>query len=508
MFRLKKIGILSMIACMIVMNACTHVVAYADYQGTDFMILLDVSGSMNKTDEERYSIETIKAVIDLCRDEDRVGVIAYNDSIVYTSELSSMAGTAEKEQKKQEVDAITFSGETDIGLGITQAVSFLKDSDEHTRQATVIILSDGETDLKNSNTGRTEEDSNRDVETGMQYFMEQGIPVHAIGFQAGYSGNMGQLSLLSAATGGSSMVVSGPFELVTQVTEIVHNYHEKQETGEENQLAPTPEPTATPEPTEPNMPPVVSGTKSFTLYAGDDTVYYDLHTLFQDDDKDSLSYELKNTDNMGDNVTLEGSVLTIRPAKHGEFTIAVCAIDQAGNSVETEIQVHCLPAWKPYESYIIAGVILGILFVTVAVCVLMVYIFRKTKNKAEKKQFSGFLYGTFIDLKSKNERPDVKWDLKHYCQDGVTLQELFLHVEMKEDLPQLERLCFYPSSTNEILLVHCMDGGVFVEERNISANVPAKIRVGETVYISFADNASELALKYEIMDRSSGWEMS
>lgn len=498
-----------MLVAALVFLAKLHTVSYAAYEGTDFMIALDVSGSMKDTDKERYSIETIKAVIDLCGEEDRIGVVAYNDEIVYTSELMAFSTDSEKETKKNQIDDITFSGETDIGLGISRVVSLLEKRENTERKAVLIVLSDGETDLENSETGRTEEDSDNDVEAGMQYFMEHDIKVYAIGFQNGYAGSMKQLSLLCTATGGSSMVVADPFELMVKVTEIIRDYQWEIEEEIESTMEPAPSQTEVAmEPVESNNPPETSGAKEFNLYVGEQTVYYDLNTLFQDKDGDRLSYVLTNGDEVGNNIALEGSVLKINPVEAGEFCIKILATDTLGETAEAEVRLVCLSSWKKHETYLIVAVIVGILLVTAAICILLIYCMGKQKRKDQNKKFSGFLYGTFIDLKSKNERPDVKWDLAQYSDDGVSLQELFLHVNMKEDLPQLERLCLYPSSKKELLLVHCMDGGVFVDNRNISANVPAKVCSGETIYISFADNASELALRYESEQQTSGLEQS
>lgn len=498
----KKTIVCCMLAVTVILLLKMQTVIYADYEGTDFIIVVDVSGSMMDTDKQRYSIETIKAVIDLCRDEDRIGVVAYNDEIVYTSQLIELYDEDVKDKLKEEVNEIAFSGETDIGLGIAETVSLLEQREQSERKAVVIVLSDGETDLENSNTGRTVDDSDADVESGMRYFMDYGIKVHTIGFRNGYSGNMSQLSLLSTATDGSSMIVSDPFQLMVNVTEIIHDY--QWEASKDNQETPEQTTIPTPEPIPSNQPPKATGTKDFTVYVGDEIVYYDLNILFKDED--SLTYTLMNSDEVKKNITLDGSVLKITPVQAGDFCITIQAEDELGELAEVELKLECLPDWKKYETYIIIGVVVGIVLIAVVICVLIIYFMGRQKRYETTYKFSGVLYGSFIDLKSKNERPDIKWELQQYSDAGVSLQELFLYVKMQEDLPQLERLCFYPSSNNDILLVHCMDGGVFVDNRNISANVPAKVSCGETIYISFADNASELALRYESGKQVSGLE--
>lgn len=43
-----------------------------------------------------------------------------------------------------------------------------------------------------------------------------------------------------------------------------------------------------------------------------------------------------------------------------------------------------------------------------------------------------------------------------------------------------------------------MEGGVFLGDDNIPKNTPVKITTGDTIYVSFAENSSELELKYTL----------
>ena len=101
-------------------------------------------------------------------------------------------------------------------------------------------------------------------------------------------------------------------------------------------------------------------------------------------------------------------------------------------------------------------------------------------------------------MKSKNDIPATIWNLKDYPQEGVTLKELFNASGIQEDLPQLEKICLYPGEEGQgLLLVHCIDGGIFIDDKSVSRNVPAQVHYGETIYVAFPENASEFSLKYE-----------
>ena len=53
----------------------------------DIVVILDVSGSMKKTDTDRLCFESIELLLNLCEDDDRIGVVAFDEDIVYQSRL-------------------------------------------------------------------------------------------------------------------------------------------------------------------------------------------------------------------------------------------------------------------------------------------------------------------------------------------------------------------------------------------------------------------------------------
>lgn len=53
----------------------------------DIVIVLDVSGSMKSNDTERLSFETIELLMNVMDERDRIAVVAFNENIVFQSEL-------------------------------------------------------------------------------------------------------------------------------------------------------------------------------------------------------------------------------------------------------------------------------------------------------------------------------------------------------------------------------------------------------------------------------------
>ena len=86
--------------------------------------------------------------------------------------------------------------------------------------------------------------------------------------------------------------------------------------------------------------------------------------------------------------------------------------------------------------------------------------------------------------------------LEEYPPEETTLKQLLESVGVYEDLPDLERIRFAPYKKNQIRFVHDTKGGVFIENDLLAAGKVILLDTGTTIYISFAENASEYELRY------------
>ncbi len=263
----------------------------------------------------------------------------------------------------------------------------------------------------------------------------------------------------------------------------------------EKKIEATPTPESTPMPIEepgkcPEGQDVVK-----QLYASKNTLVMDVSSLFEDADGDIVKYNVVKSSGDAE-FTLSGSMLSIDIGKAGENQYIIAAEDSKQNKKEIILHLEVMPTWKQYQGIITIGLICVILLLAAAICAYIVKVVLFGGKKVQKA-ISGNLRAYFIDLKSKNESVDLIWNLEDYPPEGVTLEELFLSKSIRENFKDAEKVCFYPSNnTNELLLVHCMEGGVFLGEKNIRANKPIAICSGDVLYISFAENASEIELKY------------
>ena len=546
-------------------------------QGCNIAIALDVSGSMNTTDGKKLSIEMIEMLIDLCGEEDSIAVIAYDDYVVYQSQLVSMADEKLKEQLKADVEQLEFRGETDNGLGLKTAIDVLV-QDNSGKESYVLFISDGKTDLANSQSERTLEQSQSDWESACDIAKDNKIQIHTISFVNEYSEDTTEMTIASTKTGGISSVVANPLQFTKAVVQTWLAYQGQdsiqlctQDTKEElakleidasglesdeitfvavdtenlsnfelfsaddtvtllknkhYAVAKIKNPKAnnlyamfssekpgvllwsvmdsgefhvveeqTPEPEVIANPPEAKKKQEENLYISKGQQKLDVSTLFKDKDGDIVKYEMLLSDDMQMEAKIQGTMLTVNPKVYEDVIIKIVATDATGLQGETEILFHCIPRWKEHYSLIVACIIAMIVLVTGVIC-FFIYRFFFVHEEKKIKEFSGVLSARFVDLKSKNDIPPLSFYLEEYSPEELTLRDLLYSVGGEEDLPDLENIYFAPHKKNQIVFYHKTMGGVFIGDDALAANKKIVIDTETTIYVSFAENASEYELRY------------
>lgn len=570
-------------ACLLCILLCP-VVAFAGEDDTPndrcvISVAVDVSGSMRRTDSRRDIPETIKMIMDACDDNDLFSVVAYNDQIAYESGLINLGDAKAKEALKQDLDNLKYDGNTDNGLGLMRALNKIVEDAGERDKALVILISDGNTDLVGSTTGRNAEDSKRDIEKSTEIAKQEDIPIYVIEYTDNFTTDTSLMSMAASATGGGVTMVDDPQKFVKVMLNSffagynngktfydTQNSEEKiarakfDSVASENEtelfflyawepiadlevlnkdFVITPEvpgryflleskdgtpasvevlyglekkgtvilgtvKAAKPEKTEPEVivkeievevkpesAVPVANDVTLEMYSEKAPFRYGVSSLFTDDD--IVSYELLGTD---ERVVLEEGVLTFDVSKEGEITTAVVAKDAAGNTATSTIVVKVTAAWRQYQKWLVLGIIFFIVLVTAVICFVIIrrLLFH---NEKKTKPLTGELIANFVDIKSKNDIDQVRWKLKDYPRDGVSLEELFHAKGIREELKDIDKVCFYPCDEDHaIALLHNIEGGVFVGDHHVKSNVPTIVRSGSKIYVSIAENASEIELMY------------
>lgn len=191
-------------------TVCAEEIA-SEKKAIDIVFVIDCSGSMKTNDPSKMGPDMVRAFIDTVQAEDiRVGYVAYNDSILSFSMPESIATSQKRELLKEEIGAITYGGDTDIGLGMSQAYELFS-AEKNTRQI-MVLISDGETDLPGGS-ARTEEQSNEELKQCVRRCKEENIEVYTVAFGR-YGGSKAVLQDIAAQTGAKSYSVQGSEELI------------------------------------------------------------------------------------------------------------------------------------------------------------------------------------------------------------------------------------------------------------------------------------------------------
>ena len=164
------------LACFMLMTCVQTQAAAANLPpGTSkaVVFLLDASNSMNSNDRERLAKDSIAQLIYSLPSNYYVGFAAYNTSVVSSI---GMQDSNAREPVMEAVDAVSYTGYTNAGAGLTTGMELLDTVDA--AEKTVVILSDGEI-IMNSKDGTAE--SSNQFQTAVEAARAEGVRIHVIG---------------------------------------------------------------------------------------------------------------------------------------------------------------------------------------------------------------------------------------------------------------------------------------------------------------------------------------
>jgi Mg-chelatase subunit ChlD len=151
----------------------------------DIMLVLDVSGSMNRADPDRLAPMAANLFIDMFMNSNsRAGYVLFSNQINASSDFESILTLQDRTSFKNRLNrAWRIRGDTDIALGLRTAKEFILKAQEEDspieRLPLIILLSDGNTDLPRG--PRTVEESLEELEELKLEFFEMGVPIYVIG---------------------------------------------------------------------------------------------------------------------------------------------------------------------------------------------------------------------------------------------------------------------------------------------------------------------------------------
>lgn len=192
----------------------------------DAVLVLDVSYSMDNSDRDKIGNEAMKMFIDMLSEKgDRVGIVAYTDKIQREKALLEIRSQGDKENLKTFIDQLNRGSYTDIAVGLKEAVQILQDGAAANREPIIILLADGNNQL-DPKSGRTEAQSNQEMEQAVQTANDNNIPIYTIGLNADGKLNKAALEELSKETNGKSFATDTADDLPRILSEIFASHQE------------------------------------------------------------------------------------------------------------------------------------------------------------------------------------------------------------------------------------------------------------------------------------------
>jgi Mg-chelatase subunit ChlD len=176
--------------------------------GTDVVLLMDESGSMVKADENRIAIEGAKLFIDMQKlTNANIALIEFSNKVI-ASDMLEMT-QQNKENLKDILDSVNYEGtaHTDIGAGLLKSVDMLNNAGDN-RNKSIILFTDGRTDIDVGTPGRSTKDSENDVRAAVQEAQERGYKIYCIGLNDNGSVDEQELRTITETTGGQYLIAS------------------------------------------------------------------------------------------------------------------------------------------------------------------------------------------------------------------------------------------------------------------------------------------------------------
>jgi Mg-chelatase subunit ChlD len=186
----------------------------------EIIFVIDSSGSMKTNDRSGIGIDMVQAFIDTMQTQGiRIGYVAYNNEILSYSAPETIETTEKRKRLKDQISSITYSGDTDIGLGVSHACELFSEK-ENTRRI-MVLISDGETDLS-AGSPRTEAQSSQELDYCMNWCRDENIPIYTIAFGQ-YDGSIAVLKKIAEETKAESYSAKNPEDLIEILYGIFQN---------------------------------------------------------------------------------------------------------------------------------------------------------------------------------------------------------------------------------------------------------------------------------------------
>lgn len=200
----------------------------SDNMNFDVIFAIDGSGSMKKSDAMKLRLTAGRLFTELASsDTSRAGFVQFTNVIMDSAGLTDLSTEKNKEAFRNRLsglkDSVKGTWDTDISLGLTEALKLLKEGESfgNDRNPVIILLSDGNTDLPSG--PRTVEESNAELNTTLTEAAELGVPVYSIGLNWDGKLDVSYMQNIADQTGGAFYNIDTAAEFNQYMTDIFGN---------------------------------------------------------------------------------------------------------------------------------------------------------------------------------------------------------------------------------------------------------------------------------------------
>lgn len=208
----------------------------ADNMSFDVIFAIDGSGSMKKSDALKLRLTAGRLFTEMTySNTSRAGFVQFTNIIMDSQGLTDLSTEDSKASFRDRLsglqDFVKGSWDTDISLGLTQALNLLKEGDSFNgdRNPMIILLSDGNTDLPNG--PRTVEESNAELTGTLSEAASLGVPIYSIGLNYDGKLDVDYMQNIANQTGGAFYNITTATDFNKYMTDIFGNVADGDLTG-------------------------------------------------------------------------------------------------------------------------------------------------------------------------------------------------------------------------------------------------------------------------------------
>ncbi|MBV1920867.1 MAG: VWA domain-containing protein [Pseudomonadales bacterium] len=177
---------------------------------TDMRVVIDISGSMKKTDPSNLRIPAVKLMLNLAKEGDRFGVWTFGQYVNMLVPHKDVTPEWRKKALKQTELINSVALYTNIGLALEKASLNQAESDPDWEK-TIVLLSDGKVDISKSRV-ESEKEKQRILTQVVPSLRRAGFKIHSVALSE--NADLDFLRTLGVDTGGSFSIARDADELL------------------------------------------------------------------------------------------------------------------------------------------------------------------------------------------------------------------------------------------------------------------------------------------------------